>query len=97
MEKGELPCDALSREILEELAVRVSVDRLIHVFEYGEIGQKTLGFVFAATLLDPPSQMKTDPIDTKELVWATRDQLDSLFPDKGHNYVAALEGFKQAL
>jgi len=94
LETGETAQAALQRELMEELGVRVQVGELLHTFEYSNNNQKTIGFVYVTTLLDPPSALRFDPADNSEIIWATRDDLETFFPVKAdHNYVAAVKGF----
>lgn len=94
VEAGEHPAAALRREIAEEFGVQVQVMDPLHVFEYDENGDHTIGIVFAATLIGPRTALRLDPFDHSEILWVCRKALDGLFPDKSnHNYLAAIKGF----
>lgn len=50
---GELPADALTREIREEFGVEIEVGPVLDFFAYGSSEWLTLGVVFEATLVGP--------------------------------------------
>lgn len=94
IELGESPIDALCREIMEEFQVQIQVGELLHIFHYLESGLPTVGFVFSASLIDAQSELRFDFADTSEIVWASREELDTLFRDRtDHNHIAAVKGF----
>jgi 8-oxo-dGTP diphosphatase len=96
MEIGELPSDALVREIHEEFGVHISVGRMLDFFAYGSSEWRTLGVVYEAALIGSRDNLTFDPSDNCEVLWLKRDTIDDLFSDKtDHNYVAAVKGFNR--
>jgi len=96
IEAGELPLEALRREIQEEFGVPIEVRQPLDFFAYGEDEWHTLGVVFAGALIGPREALTFDPADNAEILWLKREDIDQHFSDKtDHNYIAAIKGFEQ--
>jgi 8-oxo-dGTP diphosphatase len=89
---GETPEQALEREIMEELAVRVKTGRPFYCFSYESPDGQThyVETVFIVGLLDPPEKVKM--IEHTDLKWASQNEVQGLdMSDQAQK--AALLGF----
>ena len=90
VEEGETPENALEREFLEELGIKVHVLREIHSFPYFSAGIKKKVLVFLV------SQVGSEPLkalDHDELRWVSEEELAGL-PVTVEERQAVMVGFK---
>ena len=70
LEKGELPEEALRRELFEELGVDAEIGPIRAAIPYSYSEKDVLLLFYAARLTGEPK-----PIDEAALAWVTRDEL----------------------
>ncbi len=90
---GETPGQALEREIMGELAVKVKTGRAFYCFSYESPDNQThyVETVFLVELLDPPEKVKM--IEHTDIQWASKDEVPG-FDMSDHARKAAHLGFE---
>ena len=70
LEKGELPEEALRRELMEELDARSEIGTIAAAIPYSYLEKDVLLLFYRARLLDEPK-----PVDEAALAWARPEEL----------------------
>ena len=78
IEPGETPEDALLREIREEIGIEAQITRALRPALKWHVHEETsfLLFVFEVKLLS--QDLRPDPIEVTDIVWAGRDEWQEL-------------------
>lgn len=92
VDPGEQPSEALKREILEELGVKVYVGQLIDAFTYEFEGVFKIELCYIC-MLDPGSEPTLHPEDHSESRWIGPGELD-LFEKEDEETAALRKAFK---
>lgn len=92
LDPGEQPVQALEREILEELEVKVHVGQLVDAFTYESEGVLKVELCYLCTL-DPEVEPTLHPEDHGESRWIGPGEID-LFEKEDEETAALRKAFK---
>ena len=85
MNVDEEPREAVSREIMEELGIDITVGQVVHMEQFiqGSEGKRAFVIVFLATLVDMLQPIIMSEVEVSEIAWVPQDELHKypLFPE----------------
>lgn len=92
---GEDIVEGLKREVVEEHGMRISVGDPFAVFTYhNEIkGSHSVEAVYFATFIDPIENIRLNPEDHSEYIWAAEDKVENVREFSGEEKKNVLKGF----
>lgn len=96
MEFGEKIEDGLIREAIEELHIRITVDKPFYVFTYlSENDTKySVEIDYFAKMENPDDEIKINPEDYSEYRWITEDEIEKYLPADDPETEAIRKGFQ---
>jgi ADP-ribose pyrophosphatase YjhB (NUDIX family) len=89
LDSGESPCEAIQRELLEELGVEADVGRLLYVYSFIDIeGQSSIEFLFeiknGSDFRSHESHVKTHAHELSEVRWIGKNEEVHMLPKEIH-------------
>lgn len=89
MDAGEMPEDALTREVREEAGLAVRPERLLDILPMEAPGMGAIGIViaYAAPPVAPPTESLTASDDAAEARWFAPDALPAAIAFKGTRHL----------
>jgi 8-oxo-dGTP diphosphatase len=94
VEFGETPEHAITREISEELNIKISPKEIIRTFSYVIDHDHTVGITFIVNMSDVPENLTFNKEDTESIAWVDKNDLSEYFKETDHDYITLMKFFK---